>query len=155
MLMINDMDKEEIEKLKSCVKNSESTRRVHIPYENTTGRKPDFEVQYNLNISPDLVGVNPAQGMRCDFLYDGDDPKIDCIYQIWPELLDEKGDVILDKSIPITPMGMATMWIGSQEMREKIHQKRIKVGVNGYWVIGSQRLAKVTVTKIIGLFENG
>jgi hypothetical protein len=73
---------------------------------------------------------------------------------IWPELLDEDGSVLLNKNIEPPKSGKATMWIGVPEMREKIHRNRIKVGTKGYWVIGSKRLAKVKVTKIIGLFTN-
>ncbi|MEW8525379.1 MAG: hypothetical protein AB2552_20240 [Candidatus Thiodiazotropha endolucinida] len=148
------MDKKEIEKLKERVKREEETRHIHVPYSEASGRKPDFEVEYVLDIDPELGSVKPGQGMRCDFLYEGDDPKTDGIYMIWPELLDENGKVILDKRVVPAKSGKATMWIGMHEAREKIHRNRIKIGTKGYWVVGSKKLAMVTVTKIHGLFEN-
>jgi len=73
---------------------------------------------------------------------------------IWPEFLDEGGNVLLNKDLELPKLGKATMWVGIPKMKEKIHQNRIKVGTKGYWVVGSKKLAKVEVTKIIGLFTN-
>ena len=111
-------------------------------------------MEYEFDIDPELELVKPRQGMRCDFLYEDDDPKIHGIHIIWPELLDKDENVLLNKDIEPPKSGKATMWIGMPEMREKIHQHRLKVGTKGYWVIGSKILAKVKVTKIIGLFIN-
>src|SRR5690606_35494357 len=127
----------ELEKLKERVKRAEETRHIHIPYSETSGRKPDFEVDYVLDIHPELHSVKLGQGMRCDFLYEEDDPKADGIYMIWPELLDENCKIILDKRIAPAQSGKSTMWIGMHETREKIHRNRIKVGTKGYWVVGS------------------
>jgi hypothetical protein len=146
------MDKKEIDELKKMVKNRDLS--IHVPYKDRTGSKADFEVEYVLDIDPELGSIILSQGMRCDFLYDGDNPKVDGVHMIWPELLDENGSVILDKSISLDNSGKATMWIGLPETRAHTHRKRIKVGAKGSWVVGSKRIAKVTVTKIIGLFEN-
>ena len=148
------MDDKQIEELKRRVRDQEQLRSIHRPYSETTGMLPDFEVKYQFDIDPELSSVKPAQGMRCDFLYEGDDPSADGIHMIWPELLTENGKIILDKKITPSPSGRATMWIGSNEARQKIHRNRISVGTKGYWVIGSKRLARVEVSKIIGLFEN-
>jgi hypothetical protein len=146
------MNKKQIEELKKRVKAQKESMHIHTPYFEKTGRLPDFEVEYEFDIDPELGLIKPAQGMRCDFLYEGDDPSIDGIHMIWPELLDQDGNVILDKNIEPPKLGKATMWIGIPETKEKIHRARIKVGTKGYWVIGSKVLAKVRVTKIIGLF---
>lgn len=146
------MDKKEIDELKKRVESRDLN--VHVPYKDRTGREPDFEVEYVIDIAPELGPIIPCQGMRSDFLYEGDNPKVDGIYMIWPELLDKSGNVILDKSISLDNSGKATMWIGWPESRENTHRKRLKVGTKGSWVMGSKRIARVTVTKIIGLFEN-
>jgi len=148
------MDKNQIEALIQDVKENESTANVHKPYNKVMGRGADFEVEYKFDIAPQLEGVKPGQGMRCDFLYEGDEPKTDGIHMIWPELLDSAGNIIEDKTIEPDSQGRATMWILSSSARESIHRERIKVGTKGYWVIGSSILAKVTVTKILSLFEN-
>lgn len=148
------MDKKQIEELFRTVKEQESTRHIHVPYQERMGGLPDFEVSYKLTIDPELEGIKPGQGMRSDFLYDGDDPSSDGIHIIWPEFLDNNGEVIRNKNINPAEEGRALMWILSPESREKIHRDRIKVGTKGYWVVGSKKLAKVTVTKILGLFEN-
>lgn len=148
------MDKKEIQELMKRVKRHEKTMKVHIPYAESTGRKADFEVEYVFDFDTELGDVKPSQGMRCDFLYEGDDAKIDGIHMILPELLDREGDIITDKAIIPDKSGKATMWILSSEGRKDIHKKRLKVGVKGRWVVGSKTLARVVVTKIIGLFEN-
>jgi len=147
------MNEEEIKDLMEKVKNQENTAHIHTPYSESSGRGADFEVEYKLDIDPELREIKPSQGMRSDFLYEGDDPKTDGIYMIWPELLDKDGKVILDKRITPENSGTATMWIFSPEIRD-VHRNRIKVGTKGRWVVGSKTLARVTVTKILGLFEN-
>lgn len=148
------MDNNDFDELMKRVKARESTINIHEPYSKVSGRKPDFEVEYELDIDPALEEVRPGQGMRCDFLYEGDNPVTDGIHMIWPEFLDQDGNVITDKAVVLGLKGKATMWIGMHESRVKTHQSRIKVGTKGFWVIGSKKLAKVTVTKILGLFEN-
>ena len=148
------MDKKQIEDLIKRVNDESESRLVHIPYASATGKPPDFEVEYEICINPEVEEIHFTQGARCDFLYEGDDPAIDGIHMIWPEFLDKKGQVILDKKKQLDMAGRATMWILMDEMRESVHQKRIKVGAKGYWVVGSKKVAKVVVTKIIGLFEN-
>ena len=145
------MNKQQIEELMKRVKDNSDAQKVHTPYNETTGRLPDFEVQYKIH---DEVTSNFTQGARCDFLYEGDDPKTDGIHMIWPEFLDDNGEVILDKTIHPKKQGRATMWIGMHESRVKFHRPRLKVGTKGYWVVGSKKIANVEVTKILGVFEN-
>ena len=119
----------------------------HIPYEKTSGRKPNFIVEYEINLADSIKDAKPNQGMRVDFLYEGDDPKTDGLFMIWPEILDENGIVILDtKPGSIPKKGYANMWILSEELIE-YHQKRLKVGTKGTWWRGG-RVAYVTVVQI-------
>jgi len=120
----------------------------HIPYQQNLNREPDFIVEYQLDPCDELKSAKPGQGMRLDFLYDGEDPELDGIHMIWPELLDEDGNVILDKTPgEMETKGKANMWIVNEERRE-IHKDRINIGTKGYWVRGPFKMASVTVTQI-------
>lgn len=146
------LNQKQIEEIIKRVKQElEETKKVHTPYAETMKKVPDFEVSYE--ILPDIHD-RFNQGARCDFLYEGDHPWEDGIHMIWPEFLDDKGNVILDKTIQPQKKGHATMWILSHDSRVKFHRARLKVGTKGHWVTGSRKIAKVTVTKILGLFEN-
>lgn len=119
----------------------------HIPYEKTTGREPDFIVEYEIDLDDALKASEPSQGMRVDFLYDGDDPKTDGVFMIWPEILDDNGEVILDTSSSKFPKkGSANMWVLNREMME-YHQNRLEIGTKGSWWRGG-RIAHVTVIEI-------
>lgn len=148
------MNEQQIEELKQRVLAQENKKDTHTPYEQILGHIADFEVAYEFDISSEIESIMPFQGMRCDFLYEGDKPSSDGIHMIWPELQDKNNNIILDKRVTLETKGLATMWICQHEARMHIHQKRIKVGTVGYWVIGTCRLAKVKVTKVIGLFTN-
>lgn len=145
------MNEKQKQELFARVEENSFKRDVHKLYSENLKREPDFEVEYEIDIPDSLEGINPTQGMRCDFLYGDDDPEIDGIHMIYPEILDDKGNVILDKSISIPPKGKAWMWILFFDERAEYHQKRIKVGVKGHWVIGSNKFANVTVSKVLGL----
>jgi hypothetical protein len=148
------MNEKEKQELFERVEAQESKQYIHTPYEQVSGHIADFEVIYEILIDSKYEGLKSGQGMRCDFLYDGEDPRKDGIHMIWPELLDGKGYVITDKHVIPENKGKATMWIISNDSRVKYHQKKIKVGTKGYWVVGSTKLAKIEVTKILGLFTN-
>ncbi|MEO3867182.1 hypothetical protein [Rheinheimera fenheensis] len=121
---------------------------MHYSYEDEQNRQPDFVVEYEIDLCDEMKNAKPHQGMRTDFSYDGDDPQLDGVFMIWPELLDENGQVIKDKTPGSAPhKGRANMWILSEEMRE-FHRKRIKVGTKGYWVRGSFKVANVTVIEL-------
>ncbi|WP_413664862.1 hypothetical protein ACG1BZ_06240 [Microbulbifer sp. CNSA002] len=121
--------------------------KAHIPYEERSGRKPDFVVRYKIDLSEENKNAKPGQGMRVDFLYDGDDPQVEGIHMIWPEILDEDGRVIRDTTPGNIPNeGFANMWILSEERRE-YHHKRLKIGTKGTWWRGG-RIANVTVVQI-------
>ncbi|TMP23085.1 hypothetical protein CWB99_23615, partial [Pseudoalteromonas rubra] len=114
-------------------------------YKDFLNRHPDFIVEFEIDLCDEMKNAKPYQGMRTDFLYHGDDPQIDGIYMIWPELLDEDGIPIEDESPGSLPIkGKANMWIVSEEMRE-YHLNRLEIGTKGYWVKGPYKIANVTV----------
>lgn len=148
------MNKDELMLLLDRVKEKKEKQDMHTPYTERTGRLPDLEVEYIMQPSVELADIKPYQGMRCDFMYAENNLNDHAIYMIWPEILDAQGNVILDKTIELPQSGRAFMWAAYDEVRENVHQKRIKEGVCGYWMVGSKILAKVNVVKIIGLFTN-
>ena len=108
----------------------------------------DFIVEYEIDLCEELKDAKPHQGMKTDFLYDGDDPLVDGISMIWPELLDSNGQIIEDRTPGSAPKkGIAIMWIVREETKS-YHAKRIKVGTKGYWVRGPFRVANVTVISV-------
>lgn len=117
-------------------------------YENTLNLQPDFVVEYEIDLCNELKNAKLYQGMRTDFLYEGDDPKTNGVHMIWPELLDENGLVIQEKTLgSVSIRGQANMWIVSENMRE-YHLERLKVGTKGFWVSGLYKVANITVIKL-------
>ena len=95
----------------------------HKPYQDRLHREPDFVVEYKLDPCDELKSSKPSQGMRVDFLYEGDDPSTDGVHMIWPELLDEAGNVIKDTTPgKMAEKGTANMWVVDEERRH-IHAK--------------------------------
>ncbi len=148
------MDDKQLKELFARVEEQKKTQHIHTPYTEASGKQPDFEVKYELIHDPELDKMKPTQGIRTDFLYEGDNPAIEGIHMIWPEVLNSEGEVITEKSNKIPEKGNALMWILMHESRLKIHRKRLKIGTEGYWVVGSKKVAKVIVTKIHCLFTN-
>ena len=121
--------------------------KLHIPYQERLKREPDFIVEYAIDLAQELEDAKPHQGMRIDFLYEGDDPLKEGVHMIWPEILDENGLVILDTAPEaIGKCGKANMWIVSEE-RHEYHRSRLKVGTKGIWWRGG-RVAHVTVVQV-------
>jgi len=147
------MDKDFVNDLMKRVEEGSEKQNIHVPLSITQNREPDVEVEYVLDKADGLANSKPAQGMRCDFLYEGDDPLKDGTYSIAPELLDKNGEVIIDKTLPMPDKGKAYMWVDRGRNLEVVHKKRLKVGVTGFWVVGPYKLASVTITKIIGLHK--
>jgi hypothetical protein len=122
----------------------------HIPYGKDPERGPDFIVEYEIDLAEEIKDAKPGQGMRVDFLYEDDDPAIEGVHMIWPEILDEQGHVVLDKTPgAINKKGYANMWVVSEE-RRSYHKNRIKVGTKGFWWRGG-RVANVEVIQIVSL----
>ena len=94
------------------------------------------------------------QHLRCDFSYEGDDPRVDGIYCVHPEFLDDAGEPIKEGvSVPLT--GRASMWIVFPEMRARVHRRRLEPGVVGYFMEGARRIGCVKVERIVGFHTNG
>lgn len=122
----------------------------HTPYQERLKRPPDFVVEYEVDLCDELKDAKPGQGMRVDFLYEGDDPEVEGVHMVWPELLDENGEVILDAAPSgIAKRGRANMWVVDEAQRT-YHAGRIKPGTKGLWWRGG-RIARVTVIDAEGL----
>ncbi|WP_123040558.1 hypothetical protein [Cohnella candidum] len=126
-----------------------------VPYEKIRNHPQDFNVKYHFYL-PQEGGRKkiPYQGYRCDFAYEEYYVEDKSIYAIHPEFEDELGNIILVDDKPVRASGTARMWILFQEMREKVHRNRIKVGTKGYFMEGSRRVGEVEVIEIIGLHTN-
>jgi len=112
-------------------------------------REPDFIVEYEWCTDTE---VKRYQGLRSDFRYEIEGKEDDFNCMIWPEFLDEKGHIILDKDIEFKEQGYANMWVMLEEQRG-VHKNRIKEGVDGYMVAGSAKIAKVKVIQVGSLNE--
>jgi hypothetical protein len=124
--------------------------KEHTPYQFNLKRAPDFIVEYEIDLCEALKAAKPNQGMRVDFLYEGDDPQHDGVHMIWPEILDENGEIVLDTTPgTIAQKGKANMWI-VDDTRRPYHADRIQVGTKGIWSRGG-RIAHVTVVSREGL----
>ena len=115
-------------------------------------RDPDFIVEYEWNPDEEVKMVKRYQGLRSDFLYEGDNPETDYVHAIYPEFLDEQGKVIENERTEAPKKGYANMWIMYEEQRP-YHKQRIREGVVGYFVAGSRKLAKATVIQVGSLRE--
>ena len=115
----------------------------------------DFEVHYRFftHEQGGRVSGPPWQHYRCDWAYADDDIAQTGIYMIHPEFVAEDGS-IQPEGVPVPWSGTATMWILSPEMRGEIHRARIQLGVRGYFMEGSHRVAESVVTRILGLQTN-
>lgn len=130
-----------------------TTVRLMRTYEEIRGYKPDFVVSYRL-YSPSEGGRKVTyQHLRCDFMYEGDDPVKDGIFMIHPEFIDQDG-CPLGEELPVPLEGKATMWVLVPEMRASIHCSRITVGTRGHFMEGPRKIGDVTVERIVALREN-
>ena len=111
----------------------------------------DFIVSYRLYSQEEGGRKITFQGLRCDFLYQEDEAKIE-IYIIHPTFLNEDGSIFEDEK-PVLLLGRAKMWILSSEIKEKIHRSRIKVGIKGYFMEGARKIGEVVVDEVVGLYE--
>ena len=127
----------------------------HKPYQERLGHPYDFEVEYRFlteNEGGRMTGT-PHQAYRSDFWYEHDDHDIYGIFMIWPEFLDENGELIMETDKKVPNKGRARMWIIDDQTRN-YHQKRIDVGMIGYFMEGSRKVAICTVTELTGLMTN-
>ena len=122
-------------------------------YEQLRGHPPDFVVKYRLYTLAEGGRKVTFQHLRCDFMYEGDDPVRDGIFMIHPEFLDERG-CPLREHVPVHLEGEASMWILAPEMRSSVHRQRAKAGVRGYFMEGARRFGDAQIERIVGLHEN-
>lgn len=80
------------------------------PYEQFRGHKADFLVKYRLYAPSDGGRKITFQHLRCDFLYEGDDPHTNGLFMIHPEFLDASGQPIAE-GIPVPLESTASMWL--------------------------------------------
>ena len=114
----------------------------------------DFVVEYK--ILSELEGGRktlPRQGIKWDFSYKSPTHDLNKLFMIWPQFINEKGQIIqkTEKSVPIC--GKARMWIVNDKMR-KYHQDKIHVGLKAYAMEGNHVVANYLVTEIVGLITN-
>lgn len=123
------------------------------PYEIIRKHKHDFVVKYRLYSKAEGGREVTYQGLRCDFMYAGDDIK-DGLYMIHPEFEDRNREVIINDDTPLELVGTCRMWVVFPEIRELIHKKRVKIGAKGFMMEGSWKIGEVEVIEIASLFEN-
>ncbi|MCR6640423.1 MAG: hypothetical protein NVV82_15845 [Sporocytophaga sp.] len=126
---------------------------THQPYNERLGHPHDFVVEYRYLTAEEggRQSGPPFQGIRSDFSYEHENQKTNQVYMIWPEFLNDKGELFMeDKRVPSS--GTARMWIINNQMRA-FHQKNIKVGLTGYFIEGG-KTAICTVIEIAGLMTN-
>ena len=122
-------------------------------YKDIRSHGPDFIVSYRLYTPEEGGRKTTYQHLRCDFMYEGDDPTDDGIYMIHPEFLDGVGHPLAENvAVPLS--GTASMWILSPEMRASIHRRRVKIGVRGHFMEGPRKIGDLTIEEIAGLNTN-
>lgn len=128
---------------------------MHTAYDNRLGHIADFKVEYHF-YSENEGGRKtiPHQGYRSDFWYEHPEHSgTNQIFMIWPEFENEKGEVILDEDSTVSKNGTARMWVIMPERRQ-YHLDKINLGMTGYFMEGSRRVAICKVTEILGLTSN-
>jgi hypothetical protein len=122
-------------------------------YAELRNRMSDFIVSYRLYSQNEGGRKVTYQHLRCDFIFEGDDPQKDEIHMIHPEFLDKDGLPITEE-VPVPLSGRASMWIIVPEMPNKVYQSRIKIGTRGFFMEGARKIGEVVVDEIVGLYEN-
>jgi hypothetical protein len=72
---------------------------------------------------------------------------------IWPIFVNEDG-IPLRNGTQVPAEGAARMLVVDDQLRESVHRQRLAVGVKGFLVEGSKRVAEATVTKFVALSNN-
>ena len=118
-------------------------------------KRVDFRVKYRFFTKEEggRESGAPYNNYRSDWLYEGDDVQKVGLSMVWPFFEDSNGDFIHDEIL--VPMeGTARMFILVPESREKTHRNRIKLGVRGYFMEGSKKVAQAEVIEIVELHED-
>lgn len=119
----------------------------------TYGERPGwqaaFEVRYRFySQSEGGRKAPPRQHVRWDFLYAGDQPLVEGISMVWPEFIGPSGEVLPEGEVPTT--GNALMFIVNPD-RWSFHKERVALGVRGFFVEGSKKVAECEVTAVHAL----
>lgn len=126
-----------------------------IPYEERLFYPQDFNVRYRF-YSAEEGGrkLLPKQGYRSDFAIEDDFLKSPISLRvIHPEFEDENRNLIIDETKPILLSGTARMWILFPQSRTR-HRNEIKLGMRGYFMEGSRKVAVAEIIEIVGLYTN-
>jgi hypothetical protein len=128
---------------------------MHQSYEKRRGHPADFKVRYRFYTSQEGGRKSiPYQGYRSDFWYAHPEHNgTNQLFMIWPEFLDENGQVILDDKNAVPSSGIAQMWV-LVSPRRPYHLDKIKPGLIGYFMEGPRRVAECEVIEILGLGTN-
>ena len=120
-------------------------------YRERRGTGPDFRVRYQF-LSEAEGGRKelPFQHIRSDFLYEGDNPREDGIWCIWPEFLSADGVVLPEDGRRVPAAGLADMYILNGDLRPE-HARRIRVGTRGFFVEGPKKTAVCEVVAVLDL----
>ena len=126
----------------------------HRPYKDVLKHEHDFEVEYKILTEAEGGRKTlPFQGIRWDLWYDYQGKHQGQLFMIWPEFLDQDGEVIAHRDRPVPIAGKARMWIVNDAMRA-YHQDKIEVGLLANAHEGGTVVARYVVTKIVGLMTN-
>jgi hypothetical protein len=96
----------------------------------------------------------PYQGYRSDIHYDGENIKIDGIYCVWPEFLDDSGEVILEDDVHVPCRGTAYMWILFFDEMWDYHAKNAIPGRKLWFMEGGRKVADAVIVEQIGLIHH-
>ncbi|MBL7698299.1 MAG: hypothetical protein JNK79_09080 [Chitinophagaceae bacterium] len=127
---------------------------MHEPYEKRLNHRADFRVKYRF-FSEEEGGRKslPFQGYRSDFWCPLENQYPTSIYMIWPEFETGEGRLLMENNKPVFPTGTAKMWIIMPKTRGYLRDK-ICIGLKGYFMEGSRKVAECEVIEIIGLKTN-
>ncbi|MBE9603151.1 hypothetical protein [Pedobacter sp. MC2016-24] len=128
---------------------------AHKPYKDHLQHDADFKVKYRFYTAEEGGRQTmPYQGYRSDFWYSHPEHnQTNQIFMIWPEFINEHGEIILDNEISVHASGIALMWVLDPEWRTS-HIDNIKVGLIGYFMEGPRRVAMCEVIEVLDLGIN-
>ena len=136
----------------NCMLTVTTNFTMHIPYEIKLGHIADFKVEYRFYSKAEGGRETiPFQGYRSDFWYEHVGNVTNSIFMIWPEFENEIGEVIIESEI--LNAGVARMWVINPQ-RRNYHKDKIKLGMTGYFMEASRKVAECKVIEILGLHDN-
>ena len=119
------------------------------------GRLPDFRVRYNwLGQAGQRRPQKLFQHIHSDFCYAefAENQQFENYFMVHPEFESEAGTP-LSEDADVPSNGTAGMWILVDEMID-FHRENLRVGVKGFMMAGSDKLAEVEVIEVISLHNS-